>query len=535
MPKSPIRWRLIAAGLAAGLAAAPAGAETVLRVGMTAADIPATTGQPDQGAEGWRSMGTTLYDSLISWDLSRGDQATPLMPDLATAWSSDANDRRRWTFTLRAGVAFHDGSPWNAAAAVWNFDKLLNKDAPHYDGRQLAQTLGRLSNVASYRAVDDMTFEVVTKTPDALFPYGLVMVWFSSPAQWEKVGRDWAKFAQTPSGTGPWKLDKLVPRERAELVKNTAYWDPRRVPKTDRLVLIPIPDASARTAALLSGQVDWIEAPAPDAVPRLKQAGMQIVTNSYPHVWPYHLSRLPDSPWNDLRVRQAANLAIDRDGLVKLLGGLAEPAVGQVPPGHPWFGAPTFKITYDPARAKQLLAEAGYGPDKPLKTKFVISASGSGQMQPLPMNEYVQANLKAVGIDVELEVLEWNTLRTRRSLGAHAPENKGVHGTNNSWTSADPDFGFIALMESTKIAPVGLNWGNVNDPVMDALSVKIRAAFDPAEQDKLVGQLHARMVDDAVWIWVVHDLNPRALSPKVQGFVQARNWVQDFTPVWMKP
>ncbi|MEJ0070984.1 MAG: ABC transporter substrate-binding protein [Pseudomonadota bacterium] len=531
-----IRGRVILlAGLLAGLLPAASGlAETVLRVGMTAADVPATTGQPDQGAEGWRFMGVTVYDSLVSWDLSRGDQATPVMPDLATEWSTDPSDRRRWTFKLRQGVTFHDGSPWNAAAALWNFDKLLNKTVPQYDGRQLAQTLGRLSNVESYRAVDEHTFEVVTKTPDALFHYGLVMVWFSSPAQFDKVGRDWAEFAKTPSGTGPWKLDKLVPRERAELVRNAAYWDPKRVPKTDRLVLMPIPDSSSRTAALLTGQVDWIEAPSPDAVPRLKQGGMHIVTNSYPHIWPYQLSRLPDSPFNDIRVRQAANLAIDRDGLVKLLGGLAMPAVGQVPPGHPWFGNPSFKISYDPARAKQLLAEAGYGPDHPLKAKFLTSTSGSGQMQPLPMNEYVQANLKAVGIDVELEVLEWNTLRTRRAIGAQAPDNKGAHGTNSSWSAADPDFGFIGLMESSKIAPAGNNWGNVKDPVLDALSIKIRSTFDPVEQDRLVGEMHARMVDEAVWIWVVHDLNPRALSPRVHGFVQARNWVQDLTSVEMK-
>ena len=534
MAQSRTRWSLIAAAIATGLAAAPAGAETVLRVGMTAADVPASTGQPDQGAEGWRSMGTTLYDSLVQWDLSRGDRATPLIACLAAEWSSDPADRTRWIFKLRPGVTFHDGSPWNAAAAVWNYDKLLNKDAPQYDGRQAAQTLGRLAGVARYRAIDDLTFEVVTKVPDALFPYGLTIVWFSSPTQWEKTGRDWAKFAQAPSGTGPWKLDKLVPRERAELVKNAAYWDPKRVPKTDRLVLIPIPDTPARTAALLSGQVDWIEAPAPDAVPRLKQAGMQIVTNVYPHVWPYMLSALPDSPWNDVRVRQAANLAIDRDGLVKLLGGLAAPAVGQVPPGHPWFGEPAFKISYDPARAKALLAEAGYGPGKPLKTKFAISTSGSGQMQPLAMNEYVQENLKAVGIDLEFEVLEWNTLRNRRILGAHAPENKGIHAINSSWTTVDPDFGFIGLLESTKIVPNGLNWGNIKDPVIDELAVKIRNTFDPAEQDKLVGQMHARMVDQAMWIWVVHDLNPRAMSPKVQGFVQARNWTQDLTPVSMK-
>jgi ABC-type transport system substrate-binding protein len=169
-----------------------------------------------------------------------------------------------------------------------------------------------------------------------------------------------------------------------------------------------------------------------------------------------------------------------------------------------------------------------------VKVKFATSSSGSGQMQPLAMNEYVQSNLKAVGIDLEIEVMEWNTLRNRRIQGAHAPENKGIHAINSSWTTVDPDFGFIGLTESTKIVPNGLNWGNIKDPVVDELANKIRAAFDRAEQDKLVGELHARMVDQAMWIWVVHDLNPRAMTPKVQGFVQARNWVQDFTPVSMK-
>ena len=95
----------------------------------------------------------------------------------------------------------------------------------------------------------------------------------SSPAQWEKVGKSWDAFARTPSGTGPWKLDKFVPRERAELVPNKDYWDKARVPKLDRLVLLPLPEANSRVAALRSGQVDWIEAPPPDAIPSLKSAG----------------------------------------------------------------------------------------------------------------------------------------------------------------------------------------------------------------------------------------------------------------------
>ncbi|MEA2914120.1 MAG: peptide/nickel transport system substrate-binding protein, partial [Bradyrhizobium sp.] len=255
----------------------------------------------------------------------------------------------------------------------------------------------------------------------------------------------------------------------------------------------------------------------------------------YPHTWPYWLSRLDDSPFVDIRVRKAMNLAIDRDGLVTLLGGLATPAVGQFPPGHPWFGAPTFRIKYDPAEAKRLLAEAGYSASKPVKVKALISASGSGQMQPLPMNEFIQANLKAVGIDLEFDVIEWNTMTTRRAIGAHAAENKGIHALNNSWAWPDPEFGIVGLLDSGKIAPLGNNWSNVRNPEFDDLCNQIRNEFDPVKQDALVGKLHAKMVDDASWVWVVHDLNPRALSPKVKGFVQAQHWIQDFSPVSIAP
>jgi ABC-type transport system substrate-binding protein len=282
---------------------------------------------------------------------------------------------------------------------------------------------------------------------------------------------------------------------------------------------------------MLAGQLDWVEAPAPDLVPALKNAGMQIVTNAYPHTWPYWFSRVPDSPFNDIRVRKAFNLAIDRDGLVQLLGGYAKPAVGQFTPGHPWFGAPHFKIKYDPEAAKKLMAEAGYSPAKPLKFTALITAAGSGQMQPLPMNEFIQANLKAVGFDMQLSVIEWNTMTTRRAAGAQAPENKGISAHNNSWAWWDPDFGIVNLLDSRKTAPAGLNWMNVKSAEFDALCDKIRNEFDPDKQDALVGELHTAMVDDATWAWVVHDLNPRALSPKVKGFVQAQHWIQDFSPV----
>jgi ABC-type transport system substrate-binding protein len=526
--------RLTALGLLMAIGSSPVLAQGTLRIGMTAADIPLTTGQTDQGGEGMRFMGYTVYDGLLNWDLSSADKPSVLVPGLATAWKVDDGDKTRWVFTLRDGVKFHDGSDFKADAVVWNLDKLLNDKSPQYDSKQAAQGRSRIPSVKSYKVLDDHTVEIRTATPDAFLPYQIGWVMMSSPARWEKVGRDWNKFAQTPSGTGPWKLTSFVPQTRAELVPNKDYWDKTRIPKLDKLVLLPIPEAATRTAALRSGQVDWIEAPSPDAVPSLEKAGFKIVTNAYPHNWTWHLSRIDGSPWNDIRVRKAANLAIDRNGLKVLLNGLMIPAKGFVVPGSPWFGHPSFDVKFDPEAAKKLLAEAGYGPSKPVNVKILISASGSGQMQPLPMNEYIQQNLAEVGIKVDFDVVEWNTMINMWRAGAKSETVHGANGLNFTYFIQDPFTAFIRHVDSKLVAPNGTNWGYYIDPAMDALLGKARTTFDPAAQDQVLQQIHEKIVDEALFLFVTHDVNPRAMSSKVTGFVQAQNWFQDFSPISMK-
>lgn len=537
MGKTGFRHLALAAGIAVGalIGAQGAMAQGTLRIGMTASDIPLTTGQTDNGGEGQRFLGFTAYDALVNWDLSKSDKPSDLVPGLATSWTVDPADKTKWTFKLREGVTFHDGGPFTAEAVVWNFDKLLVKESPQFDPRQSAQGRSRIPAVAKYRAVDPLTLEIITNVPDATLPYQLAWIMMSSPSQWEKVGKSWDAFAKTPAGTGPWKIVNFVPRERVEMVPNKDYWDKARVPKLDRMVLVPLPEANARVAALRSGQVDWIEAPPPDAVPSLKGAGFNIVTNSYPHNWTWHLSRIEGSPWNDIRIRKAANLAIDRQGLKELLGGLMIPAEGFFPPGHQWFGNPTFKVTYDLPAAKKLMAEAGYGPDKPLKTKILISASGSGQMQPLPMNEFLQQQLAEIGLEVQFEVVEWNTLINIWRAGAKHESSRGGTGMNYSYFIQDPFTGFIRHLQCNLAPPAGTNWGYYCDPAMDKLFDEVRNTFDKDAQTKVLQKVHEKYVDDALFLMVTHDVNPRAMTKKVQGFVQAQNWFQDFSPISMAP
>lgn len=523
-----------AAPLALGLAQA-ALAETVARYGISMADIPLTTGQPDRGAGAYQFTGHTLYDPLVAWEANIGTRPGKLIPGLATTWKSDAKEPRKWTFQLRKGVKFHDGSAFDADAVTWNLDKVLNDKSPQFDAKQSAQVRPRIPSIASYRKVDAMTVEITTKEADALFPYQLPWFLISSPAQWEKLGRDWGKVAFQPSGTGPFKLDKLVPRERAEMVKNTAYWDSTRIPRTDRVVLLPIPDALTRANALLSGQVDLIETPPPDALPQLQKNGFKVVSNVTPHVWPYHFSTYPGSPWTDIRVRKAVNLAIDRDAIVKLLNGLATPAKGQLDKTSPWFGKPTFDIKYDLPQARALMAQAGYSKDKPLKAKIIIAQGGTGQMLSLPMNEYIQQSLAEIGIAVEFEVVELENLYLHWRSGAKADMNagKGITAINLGYVTADPFYGVTRFMDSRYIAPNGVNWGGLNDTKVDATIDEIKTTFDTKKQDALLASLHQTMVDQALMLWVVHDVNPHVLSPKVKQFVQAQHWFQDLTTIGM--
>ncbi len=533
---------------ASAFASSDARAETVVRIAMTAADIPRTLGQPDQGFEGNRFTGLTMYDGLTQWDLSSATKPSVVIPALATEWKVDDADKKKWTFKLRPGVKFHDGSDFNADAVVWNVEKVLKQDAPHFDASQVGVTASRMPTLASAKKIDDLTVELTTKEPDSFLPINLTNLFMASPTKWQKFfeaaeGTDakakasaaWTAFARDASGTGPWKMARFAPRERLELVKNAAYWDKARVPKVDKLVLLPVPEANARTAALLAGQVDWIEAPAPDAVPQIKQRGFVITANEQPHVWPWQFSRVEGSPWNDIRVRKAANLCVDREGMKEgLLGGLMVPASGTFEAGHPWRGTPTFQIKYDLKAAQALMKEAGYGPGKKLTVKTQTSASGSGQMLPLPMNEYLQQALAECYFDVQLDVIEWNTLFTNWRRGAKDPTANGANATNVTYAAMDPFFAMVRFLQSGMAPPVSNNWGYINNPKFDELVMKARQTFDADARDKALAELHAASVDEASFLYVAHDVGPRAMSAKIKNFVQPKSWFVDFSTMTME-
>jgi peptide/nickel transport system substrate-binding protein len=252
---------------------------------------------------------------------------------------------------------------------VWNVEKVLDQEAPHFDASQVGVTASRMPTLRSARVIDEMTVELTTSEPDAFLPINLTNLFMASPAHWQ------AKFdavespipsCSAPSRPGP--PSPPIPRARARSRSPasprasgsssppTPTTGTRRArPQIDRVVMIPLPEANARTAALLSGQVDWIEAPRPTPSRRSRARGFVIHSNAQPHVWPWQLSFIEGSPWLDKRVRHAANLCINREELKAFLGGYMADPVGTVAPDHPWWGNPSFEIKYDPDAARALM------------------------------------------------------------------------------------------------------------------------------------------------------------------------------------
>ncbi|MFO1026724.1 MAG: ABC transporter substrate-binding protein [Acetobacteraceae bacterium] len=434
-------------------AAAPA---QVLRIGMTAADLPTTHGIPNNGGEGFRFLGFPAYDSVINWDYTRTEKLADIAPGLFTSWQIDKANPLRWICEVRQGVKFHDGSDCNADAIIFTFDRIYNDKAPQYDPPAAPIVKATVSMIDKYEKVDEKTIVITTKYPFSFLPYLLTRILVVSPAQWAAVGKSWAEYAKKPSGTGPFKITKVVPGQYAEMTRNEDYWDKTRIPKLEKMIVYPMPEATTRVAALRSGQVDWIEVPPPDSHPSLKQAGFNISLWPYPHTYPYLLNCEEGSAFKDVRVRQAINYAVDREGLCALLNGSAKPAAGLYPPGDPLFGNPKENYKYDPAKAKALLAAAGYGPNNPVKAKIMISTSGSGQMMPIPMNEFMQQNFKAVGMDIDFDVVEWGTMLVAVRSDPKSQQSHGVQGINISLSFTDPSSMF-RYYASDSFSPTNYN------------------------------------------------------------------------------
>ncbi|MFE6131717.1 ABC transporter substrate-binding protein [Streptomyces sp. NPDC056437] len=469
------------------------------------------------GFEGKRLVSFQLYEGLTRYDLSTTDAPPEITGALATSWKVAA-DNRTWTFTLRKGVTFQDGTAFDADAVVFNLDRYLNKNSAYYTEALGAAAGEYAGGITAYRKLGADRVELVTGKPNGHFPEDLAHVLIASPTAIRKTGTE--NFSRKPVGTGPFTFVSQKEGQQIELAGNKRYW--RGAPKLDKLVIKSIPDAAARTAALRSGDVNWIEYPNPDDIDTLKSDGATIATNSYDHLW-YWILDTSKGPWKDARVRRAANYAVNREAIARnLLHGTADPAHQAAPRATFAYDPSGDTYAYDPGKARALLAQAGFA--KGLQTTVTVPTGGSGNLLPVPIAEAIQRDLAAVGIKAEIRTTDWTTLISAEADGKVALGSDAIAQSTT-------------LFQSEALLPLFIGsdspfWtGHYRNERVDKLLASASASTDRTRRRADYRAALALVTQDAPWLFVVNDRNPRAVSPKVRGLVQPQSWFLDLTTV----
>ncbi|MEA2595830.1 MAG: peptide/nickel transport system substrate-binding protein, partial [Thermomicrobiales bacterium] len=411
--------RLTALGLAAPVAAsiamhvapvAAAPAQVVMRrsLAQEATDGTLIVGTEtdiegfDPGHAG--ALATTRVISNVIEGLVKYSPGTvDLEPLLATEVPSLENggisaDGLSYTFKLRQGVTFHDGTPFNAEAVKTSYQRLYDKSFAHYDKTNTSGFF--LAGLTTVDVVDEYTVKFTLGAPNSAFMElsniyaGRVL----SPKGIQEVAA--AQWAEGDYGTGPFTVKSWEKGVKVELERNENYWGTKPALKT--LIFRPIPEPTARVSALLNGEVDMIVVVPPDSIEQVKaDANLTYEQGPSLHYWFIQLNTKA-KPFDDVRVRQAVNYAVDKEGLANdILQGSAVPATQPMPAANWSYNPDVAGYPYDAEKAKSLLAEAGLADG--FKTKMIIPQSGSGMIIPVQMNEYIQGNLADVGIDVEIQ------------------------------------------------------------------------------------------------------------------------------------
>ena len=386
---------LTAAFLASSALTAPALAQTppgVLVVGQIAEpqalDPHAVTAVND-----FRIL-MNLYDGLVRY----APGTLEVEPALAEEWDI-SEDGTVYTFTLREGVTFHDGSALDAEAVVWNFDRMLDEDHPLHEATGPFPLSFFFSAIEEVEAMDDRTVRFTLNEPYAPFlsnlayPTGLIV----SPAAVEEHGED---FGRNPSGTGPFMFQEWRSNERVTVVRNPDYWDGPA--QSEAVIFRPITDANTRTAEMLAGGIDIMVEVPPVALSQFQGAGFEIAEQAGPHVW-FLILNAKEGPFADVRVRQAANYAINKEALVNdVLEGTATVAAGPIAPAFAWaYSEDLDPYPHDPDRARELLAQSGLTPEQMSGWRLVVNA---GDQNAVTISQIVQSSLSQVGINIELDL-----------------------------------------------------------------------------------------------------------------------------------
>jgi peptide/nickel transport system substrate-binding protein len=469
--------------------------------------------------ETWR-IDRNIYETLVDEDLSSPTGVPEIVPKLATSWTVSP-DATTYTFELRQGVTFSDGTPFDAAAVEFNVRRFTDPAFEYYDEVSAATMQLVYGDLASFTVIDDHTvryrfahpfLDFLRQIPNS----GNAASGIFSPEALKKHGQD--GLADNPVGTGPFLLEERVRGDHTTLQRNPGYWGPR--PHLDKVVFKPIGDDQSRLAALQSGAVDLISRVPPDSVQTLEQAGFAVPENKGVPQIIYYQYNFANQYLQDKRVRQAIIQAVDRAQLAKkIYKGYASPATSIINQGNEAHDPSAVDHPYDPEAAKKLLADAGYQPGQ---VKFTILSDTTGQ----PTAEYLQQSLNAVGIDASVESFEWITYGTR---SANLQPTDGLR--LGEWGYIAPNWVEIAY----DYAVVDQDGARYSD-TSGATEAAIEAAAtnpDPGRKVELWQAAAQAWAQDATIFPLLSFNRYYAVSPRVGGFVWPQQDHYDLSQVWV--
>jgi peptide/nickel transport system substrate-binding protein len=489
--------------------------------GMTSSELPGldTVLSGNDGYEGFEVLGFQMYDGLTTFNLDQSTKTPTVQPDLATSWTSNAN-ATVWTFQLRHGVKFQDGTPFNSAAVIFNLNRYIDTSFKYYSAALAGNLLDELDDVKSYTALGPYTVQFTTTQPVSYLPNNFVTLFMASPTAVEKYGD--TGFNEHPVGTGPFEFVKEVPGQEIVLKSYKGYW--AGPAKLNELVIKAIPNAESRVAALRSGEVNIINYPDPSQIPSLKAAGFKVDTNPYDQVFEWTFNDQV-KPWNNLDARMAVEYAINRKAMANdLLDKTAIPSTQLFSPSNGAYRTSNNVFDYDPTKAKKLLKEAGY--PHGFTTTVVYPSNGSGNMIPTPMMEELQSDLAKVGITINLMPLDPATLGSDMFGTGKYPGDStaAVFTLDTVFEQEWPDYFGCS-------SP--LNFGHWCNQQVDTLLAKAATQTVQAQREDTYAQIIKLVDQGAVWLPVVNDLDPRALAPDVHGFVEPKSWFFELRSVWV--
>jgi peptide/nickel transport system substrate-binding protein len=449
-----------------------------------------------------------IYEALVFYQ----DESTALEPGLAESWQISP-DGKTYTFNLRKGVTFHDGTPFNANAVVFSIGRMM-KDPPQERPPEYWVSMEMDDTIDSIEAVDDYTVVFKLKRVEAPFlaNMGMDFADIISPTAFTKNPKE---FLRNPVGTGPFKFVEWIKDDRIVLAKNENYWDKSGGPYLDKVIFRAIPENSVRFLELKAGNIHICQFPNPADIPLaeqdpnlklVSQPGMNIGYLSFNHT-----KRL----WNNIHMRKAIAYAINRKAIVdNIYQGMGQVAKNPIPPTMWGYNDAIQDFPYDPEKAKLELAEAGYpgGSDLPEITLWSMPVPRPYNPEGLKVGVAMISDLAKVGIRARIVSYDWGTYLKRQR---EQPKDMDLFQLGWTGDNGDPDNFLAVLFDGLASPAIRTQWKNKE---YHQLMQDGKQTIDQAERAEIYKKALQLIHDEVSVISVAHSTVIWPMQNNVMNF-----------------